>query len=86
MIKVAKIEEHLKNQDEKVSDIKIMMVGVDKKLTDFIECQNKKIDELDKKFAPIWVRNFLLWAGITIGAGILGILGAIIMGHLTIKI
>lgn len=45
----------------------------------------EKLDKALEKKANVWVEKFMVWAGIIIGAGILGYLGSLIIKVIELK-
>jgi len=69
--RMARVETNIENIKEQVGEIKQM-------LTDHVNWENDKYDEMDKKFAPKWIEKFVI--ALIVGGGVTGL--GILITHL----
>ena len=70
--RMAKVETNIENIKEKVDEIKVM-------LTEHVNWEANKYEEMDKKFAPKWIEKFVIALIVGGGVTLFGVLISIIL-------
>lgn len=51
----------MKSTETEIEVLKVQMQNIEKKVDEGFEAVIKRLDEMDGKFAPMWVKDAIVW-------------------------